>query len=139
MTDTREAFLRGERPTDVALFLSESVVDDGRLERFGERVDGGFVIVVDGERGRNAFRAATGMDAMEFAGAAMDVDGVVEDDLAGGRCPDGDDHEAAFVFAFVEGRNEEVGGLYAEGDVVHAYAMCECDTAYSDRWVVDTE
>jgi hypothetical protein len=30
-----------------------------------------------------------------------------------------------------------VGGVYAEGDVVHAYAQCACGTAYSDRWVVD--
>jgi hypothetical protein len=30
-----------------------------------------------------------------------------------------------------------VGGLYAEGAVVHAYAHCECGTSYSDRWVVD--
>ncbi|WIV67131.1 DUF5807 family protein [Natrialbaceae archaeon AArc-T1-2] len=136
MSDSRSAFLAGERHDDVALFLAESFVDDERLERFGERVDGGVVIVVEGDRGRNAFEAATGLDAMEFAGTAMDREGTVADDLAGGTCPDADggDHDVQFVFAFTEAQNEEIGGIYAEGDVVHAYARCECGTAYSDRW-----
>lgn len=140
MSDAREEFLAGERTDDVALFLSASFVEDDRLERFGERVDGGTLLVVDGERGRNAFQAATGVDAMEFAGAAMGLEGIIDGDLAGGTCPDepGDgEHEAQFVFAFAEAQNEEVGGIYAEGDVIHAYAMCRCGTAYSDRWVVD--
>ncbi|WP_254766627.1 DUF5807 family protein [Salinilacihabitans rarus] len=139
MSDAREEFLAGERPEDVVLFLSEAAVDDDRLAEFGERVDGGTLLVVDGERGRNAFRAATGVGAMEFAGAAMQVEGVVDDDLAGGTCPDapdGGDHEVRFVFAFAEERNEEVGGIYAEGPVVHAYAQCACGTRYSDRWAI---
>ncbi|MFC6719354.1 DUF5807 family protein [Natrialbaceae archaeon GCM10025810] len=137
--DPREEFLAGERPDDVALFLADSFVDDDRLAEFGERVEGGVLIVVDGERGRNAFRAATGTEAMQFAGSAMDVDGLVESDLTGGTCPDepdGGDHEVRFVFAFSEEQNEDVGGIYAEGDVIHAYARCACGTAYSDRWTV---
>ncbi len=42
-----------------------------------------------------------------------------------------------FIFSFAEAQNEEVGGIYEEGDVVHAYAKCTCGTTYSDRWVVD--
>ena len=142
MTDPRAQFLAGERPDDVALFLADSYVSDDRLEQFGDRVDDGVVIVVDGERGRNAFQAATGTGAMEFAKSAMGREGGIDDDLAGGTCPDaaeGGDHAVQFVFAFAEEQNEDVGGIYAEGDVVHAYAQCTCGTAYSDRWNVAAE
>ncbi|MFC7044375.1 DUF5807 family protein [Halobacteriaceae archaeon GCM10025711] len=131
-------FLRGERPDDVALFLADSFVDDaGTLADHGETVEGGVVIVVAGDAGRSAFSTATGMDAMAFARQAMGQDGHVHADLAGGDCPDDEDgdHHAEFVFAFAEEQHEDVGGLYAEGDVVHAYAQCSCGTAYSDRWV----
>ena len=138
MSDQREEFLAGERPDDVALFLADSYVSDERLEQFGERVDDGTLIVVDGERGRSAFQAATGTGAMEFAKSAMSTDGEIDGDLAGGQCPDadGDDDEHAirYVFAFAEEQNESVGGIYADGDVVHAYAQCTCGTAFSDRW-----
>jgi hypothetical protein len=137
MSDQRDEFLAGERPDDVALFLADSYVSDDRLERFGDRVNGGTLIVVDGERGRNAFQAATGTGAMEFAKSAMNREGAVEDDLTGGQCPDaaaGEAHAVEFVFAFAEERNEEVGGIYADGDVIHAYAQCTCGTAFSDRW-----
>ncbi|MCU4974305.1 DUF5807 family protein [Halobacteria archaeon AArc-m2/3/4] len=143
-TDKREAFLAGERLEDVALFLADSYVSDDRLEQFGERIDDGVLIVVDGERGRNAFKAATGTGAMEFAGSAMGTEGVVDGDLTGGTCPEAagseaedEDHHTQFVFAFAEEQNEEVGGLYADGDVIHAYAQCECGTAYSDRWTLE--
>lgn len=139
MSDSLEAFLAGDRPDDVAVFLAETYVEDDRLESFGEPVNGGVVIVVDGERGRNAFRAATGLDAMAFAQSAMQFDGIVDDDLSGGQCPEAptdEDHEVQFVFAFAEERNDDAGGLYADGDVVHAYAMCSCGTAFSDRWTV---
>ncbi|PLK21669.1 DUF5807 family protein [Natronobacterium gregoryi] len=135
----REEFLSGDRPDDVVLFLSDSFVSDDRLDEFGERVDDGVLLVVDGERGRNAFQAAIGTDAMDFARSAMEHEGVVDVDLAGGTCPetpgdDAADHEVRFVFAFTEKQNEDAGGLYAEGDVVHAYAQCSCGVAYSDRW-----
>ena len=26
---------------------------------------------------------------------------------------------------------------YVEGDVMHAYAACDCGTTYSEKWVVD--
>ncbi|SFC71530.1 hypothetical protein SAMN05444422_11627 [Halobiforma haloterrestris] len=135
----REEFLAGDRPDDVALFLADSYVSDDRLAEFGEDVDGGVLIVVDGERGRSAFQAATGTGAMQFAKSAMEHEGIVDADLAGGTCPetpgdDAGDHEVQFVFAFTEEQNEDVGGIYAEGDVVHAYAQCSCGVAYSDRW-----
>ncbi|MFC6769053.1 DUF5807 family protein [Natrinema soli] len=139
MSDQREAFLAGERLEDVALFLADSYVSDERLEEFGERVDDGTLIVIDGERGRNAFQAATGTGAMEFAKSAMSNEGEIDDDLTGGRCPDAaadEEHTVQFVFAFAEAKNEEVGGIYAKGDVVHAYAQCTCGTAFSDRWNV---
>ncbi|PGF16461.1 hypothetical protein CP556_10250 [Natrinema sp. CBA1119] len=139
MSDQREAFLAGERLEDVALFLADSYVSDERLEEFGERVDDGILIVIDGERGRNAFQAATGTGAMEFAKSAMSNEGEIDDELTGGHCPDAaadEEHEIKFVFAFAEAQNEEVGGIYAEGDVVHAYAQCTCGTAFSDRWNV---
>lgn len=142
MTDRRAAFLAGDRLEDVALYLAESYVSDDRLVEFGEQVDDGVVLVVDGERGRNAFRAATGMKAMDFAGTAMQLEGIIDGDLAGGTCPeeagDGDDaHHVQFIFAFAEAQNEEVGGIYADGDVMHAYAQCACGVAYSDKWVIN--
>lgn len=156
MSDPRAEFLAGERPADVALFLADRYVEDDRLERFGARVEGGVMLVVDGERGRNAFRAATGTDAMTFAGEAMSTEGAIDADLAGGTCPDdpgagsegatggeaadaagGDDHRPQFVLAFAEAQNEDVGGIYADSDVLHAYARCACGKAYSDRWTLE--
>ncbi|MFW5903337.1 MAG: DUF5807 family protein [Halolamina sp.] len=141
MSDLEE-FLAGDRPEDVALYLSDGFVDDvEKLADYGDSVADGVVIVVDGARGRNAFYAATGNDAMAFAKRAMGTEGTVHPDLTGGDCPDvaddetQADHETTFVFAFAEEQNEEVGGLYAEGDVIHAYAQCACGTAYTQKWV----
>jgi len=135
----REEFLAGERPEDVALYLADSFVDgegDG-LASHGEQLDRGVVLVVEGEQGRSVFKTATGMDAMGFAKRAMGTDGDIARDLSDGTCPDCDG-EVQFVFAFAEEQNEEVGGLYGEGDVIHAYAYCDCGTAYGDKWVADT-
>ncbi|MFC7081715.1 DUF5807 family protein [Halorussus caseinilyticus] len=137
--DKREQFLAGERPEDVTLFLADSFVEgegDG-LAKHGEAVDGGVVLVVEGDQGRSVFKTATGMDAMGFAKQAMGTDGEIARDLAGGDCPDCDGGNVEFVFAFAEEQNEEVGGLYAEGEVIHAYAYCDCGTAYSEKWVAD--
>lgn len=143
-----DAFLRGERPDDILVYLHEDGI--GSIEdllEIGTRVDDGVVLVLPGEDGKAAFQSATGLDAMDFAGMAMKTEGDVTDDCTGGTCPDaatrgdhGDepgDHDAKFVFAFAEEQNEGVGGLYAEGDVVHAYAACACGTTYSDKWVVE--
>jgi hypothetical protein len=197
--DDLDAFLAGDRPDDVVLFLSDSFVEDtDALVDFGEHVEraerrsterasgdeprasgdgdlGGVLLVVDGDRGRSVVKRMTGMDAMSFAGAAMDNPGSIDADLVGGDCPNaagvaeatesegGDseersssgrasgrspraeaaggpqEHHPEFVFAFAEAQNEEVGGMYAEGDVIHAYAYCSCGTAYSDKWVADSE
>ncbi|WP_306053957.1 DUF5807 family protein [Natronococcus wangiae] len=139
MSNPRAEFLAGERPDDVALFLADSYVSDDRFEKFGDPVENGIVMIVDGESGRNAFKAATDTDAMGFAKTAMQQEGVIADDLTDGTCPDADEsnaeeHDPQFIFAFAEERNEDVGGIYAEGAVVHAYAQCTCGTAYSDRW-----
>jgi hypothetical protein len=133
-----DEFLAGERLDDVALFLTHTFLDDeGKVANYGEDVDGGVVLVVDGEKGREMFAAGTGMDAMAFAREAMDTEGRIDRNLAGGDAPDGGDVQ--FVFAFAEAQNEAVGGPYAEGDVIHAYAYSSEGTAFSDRWVVDTE
>lgn len=138
----RSEFLAGERPDDVAFFLHEDAVENpDALEDYAETVEDGVVLVLPGENGRNAFQKAAGTDPMELAQAAMGTEGTVESDLTGGICPvAGDDpdadHTTRFVFAFAEEQNEEVGGLYAEGDVVHAYAVCNCGQRYSQKWVV---
>ena len=133
-----DEFLAGERLDDVALFLADEYLDsEGTIADHGETVDGGVVLVVDGDRGREIFASGTGMDAMAFAREAMDTTGRIDRDLSGGDPPDGGDVQ--FVFAFAEAKNEEVGGLYAEGDVVHAYAYSSEGTAFSDRWVVGDE
>ena len=138
--DRLQEFLAGKRPDDVVIFLADEHVDDPeRLESHGRRVEGGLILVVPGDRGRQAFAAGTGLDPMNFARTAMDTDGEIAPDLTAGACPSTDigrAHDIEFVFAFAEGQNEEVGGIYAEGDVIHAYARCACGTSYSDRWVV---
>ena len=164
-----EEFLDGERLDDVVLFISDAHLDDdSRLRNVGVAVDGGVRLVLDGEAGRAAFEAGIGVGAMEFAGTAMGTVGRIDRSLDGGLCPfandvektdaadeltgadgsigtdeltgaDESDHDVRFVFAFSEGRNEDVGGIYAEGDVIHAYAQCSCGTAYSDQWIVGDE
>ena len=132
-------FLAGERLEDVALFLADDQLDEaGKLADAGEAVDGGVVLVRPGEQGRKLFDAGTGQDAMQFAKEAMGEGGSVDADLAGGECPagDGETHEVQYVFAFAEAENPEVGGLYADGDVIHAYAKCACGESYSEKWVV---
>ena len=58
MTDARAEFLAGERPEDVALFLSDRVVDDPAvLLEYGEEVPGGVLLVMDGETGRSVFQS----------------------------------------------------------------------------------
>jgi len=148
MTDVEArhgAFLAGDRPDDVAIYLADDYVDDlGRLEKYGVETEHGIVIVVDGESGRDAFQAATGMDAMNFAQGAMGTDAPIDHDLTDGECPERDvepDVEQAveFVFAFAEEEkdDDEFDGLYTEGDVLHAYAHCTCGAAYADKWVAD--
>jgi hypothetical protein len=140
----RDEFLAGKRPKEVALFLADDQVDDPeQLAELGtaERVSGGTVLVIPGDRGRAVVSQAVGRDVMEFAQEAGAERTSVDRDLTGGECPaddDAADHQAAFIFAFVEPENEEVGDLYAEGPVVHAYVACSCGTAYSERWVAET-
>ncbi|WP_418281387.1 DUF5807 family protein [Halorubrum sp. DTA98] len=158
-----DEFLAGDRLDDVVLFISDaSLDDDSRLRNVGTETDGGVRLVLDGETGRAAFQAGTGMGAMEFAQTATRTEGEIARSLDDGDCPFADDsateageesndtgdvsgdagespdedHEISFVFAFAEGRNEDVGGIYAEGDVVHAYAHCACGESYSQKWVV---
>ncbi|MFB6128416.1 MAG: DUF5807 family protein [Halorhabdus sp.] len=143
MTDRTE-FLAGERPEDVACFLHEDRVSNlDALDDHAEGVPNGVVLVLPGEKGRSAFQSVAGIDPMALAQRAMDTPGEIEDDLTGGVCPArGDDPEAEhtvqFVFAFVEAQNEEVGGLYAEGDVIHAYAVCACGETYSEKWLAES-
>lgn len=139
METDREEFLAGERPSDVHVFLNEDAVGDlDALEPHGERVENGIALVMDGEQARDVFRRTTGIDPMALAQEAMGTDGTVARDCASATCPDGegDGHAPDFVFAFAEEQNEEVGGIYAEGPVIHAYVACECGTRYSDKWTV---
>jgi len=145
MTDgDRAAFLTGDRPEEVLVYLDgDAVSSPGALDAHAERVDGGFALVLPGEEGRGIFRRATGIDPMAFAREAMATEGEVSRDCTGGVCPNGEgkregkreDHRAQFVFAFAEAENPEAGGLYAEGDVIHAYVACTCGEAYSEKWV----
>jgi hypothetical protein len=137
-----DEFLAGERLDDVVFYVSDAYLDDdSRLRNVGTETDGGVRLILDGETGRSAFEAGTGMGAMEFAKTAMGAEGTISRTLDDGECPfaeesPDDDHDVRFVFAFAEAQNEEVGGLYAEGDVVHAYAHCTCGESYSHKWIV---
>lgn len=143
MSDLDE-FLAGGRLDDVAFFLHSDVVSSpDALEPYATPVEDGLVVVIDGQQGRAAFQGVTGVDPMTLASQARQRDGDVASDLSGGACPesgegaDGGEHEPRFVFAFAEAQNEDVGDVYAEGDVMHAYVNCSCGTLYSDRWVID--
>jgi hypothetical protein len=135
VTTDREAFLAGERPEDVHIYLDEARVSNiEALEAHGERADGGIALVLDGTEARGIFEQATGIDPMALAQAASGTEGDVDADCAGGSCPAcGSDPD--LVFSFVEEQNAEAGGLYAEGAVVHAYAACGCGERYSQKWV----
>ena len=137
MTDTDlDAFLAGERLDHVALYLTDDYLDDeGTLAARGTAVEGGVVLVVPGDRGRDLFSAGTGMDAMAFAKEAMATEADIDRTLQGGTCPECG-AGAAFVLAFAEAQNEAVGRIYADGDVIHAYAACPDGDAFSDRWLV---
>ncbi len=153
----REEFLAGERLDDVLVFLAESAVaNPDALADIAESVDGGQVLVMPGDEARAVFQEAAGLDPMSFAREASQTTGDVAADLTGATCPDapagdegresdgegdtegGDDaaHALRFIFAFAEAENQDAGGLYAEGDVIHAYASCACGSTYSDRWVL---
>ena len=134
-------FVAGDRLEDVCIYLAdETVGEPDALADVGERTDGGTVLVVPGDEGRSALQGAVGVDPMAFAKEAMDTDGTIADDCTDGTCPnagDGEDHAVRFVFAFAEAENPEAGDIYAEGDVIHAYARCACGQTYSDRWVAN--
>ena len=137
MTDSKRAeFLAGERPEDVAFFLHEDAVSGiDALADKGERTDEGVILVVPGDSGRSAFQSATGVDPMGLAQDAMGNESDVSRDLTGGACPEDDNHDARIVFAFAEEQNDDVDGLYNEGDVIHAYVACECGERYSEKWL----
>lgn len=139
--EKRDAFLAGERLEDVAIYIDDSQLgDDHNLGSAGGVVESGIVLVIPGDKGRAAFEKATGIGAMEFAKEAMGRDGDIESTIAGGVCPDdsGEDpdaHNIEFVLSFAEAQNEEVGGMYQEGDVIHAYAHCSCGVNFSQKWL----
>jgi len=140
MTDALDAFLAGERPDDVAIYLADEAVDDpGKLAEYGHRIDGGLLLVLDGETGRSVFQRATGVAPMGFAKRAGAETGSVAADLTGGTCPDAadgsGDHRARFSLSFVQPQTDGVADRYEEGDVVHAYVQCSCGAAYSERWL----
>jgi hypothetical protein len=143
MEEAFEAFLAGDRPHHVAAYFDgETLSDPDTLaaESYAAAVDGGVRIVVPGEAGQAAFESATGIDPMDFAGAAMGTEGSIDHSLTAGDCPgEGAAHEVEMAFAFAEEQNETAGGLYAEGDVIHAYVMCACGQVYSDKWVADPD
>lgn len=139
-----ETFLAGRAPDYVAIVLADTVVDDpATLDEHAEPVDGGRALVLGGARGRSVFREATGQDPMAFARAAGDREGRVERDLSGGDCPeagaDAVGHDPHIVLSFAQAQDEDVGGLYAEGPVVHAYVQCACGARYADKWVVEDD
>jgi hypothetical protein len=134
-----EQFLAGDRHDDILVYLHEDTVGDlDALAGVAEPVADGAVLVLPGDQGSAVFERATGIAPMSFAGDAMDTEGEIDPELTDGTCPSRSEaeHRVKFVFAFSEAQNEAVGDLYAEGDVLHAYAACACGTTYSDKWVI---
>lgn len=144
MTDDidRGAFLAGRRPDAVQIYLDEETLSNpDALAAHGEFIAGGIVLLLDGEQARGIFQEATGIDPMALAQDAMGTEGAVARDGADATCPaaGAESHHPRLIFAFAEEQNESVGGLYAEGPVIHAYVACACGERYSDRWVADEQ
>ena len=134
----RAAFLAGQRPDEVQIYLHGDVLSNPEaLAEYSQSVESGIVLMLDGDEARTIFQQATGIDPMALAQEAMETEGVVEPDCAGGTCPvgGGRDHHPRLIFAFAEEQNETAGGLYAKGPVIHAYVACACGERYSDKWV----
>jgi len=137
-----EEFLAGERHGDVTIFLhADANAELEDLAAAGIETDDGAFIVIDGEQGRSVFQTATGRDPVGLASEARENESHVEADLTGGECPsdedESSDHFSKYIFAFSEAQNEAVDGIYAEGDVMHAYVVCNCGTTYADKWLLD--
>jgi len=102
-----DEFLAGERLDDVVFYLSDAYLDDdSRLRNVGTETDGGVRLILDGETGRSAFQAGTGMGAMEFAKTAMGAEGGSRDCSTTGRVRSPRRSpttiEIRFIFAFAE-------------------------------------
>lgn len=79
---------------------------------------------------------APGADAVDDADGEGNGGAVTDGDRDGDlEADDRGEHYPTVVFSFAEAQNEDIGGLYARGDVVHAYARCACGARYADRWV----
>lgn len=137
VSDRRAAFLRGDRPDDVAIFVADDYTDTTALAERGERVDGGVLLVLPGPDGRAVFERLTDLEPMQFAREAGRTEGQIHEDLSGGTCPESAEHTVQFILAFVQSETPSAGGKYAEGDVLHGYAACECGTAFSETRVLD--
>lgn len=139
MSDRLAAFVRGDRPDDVAVYFADEYADTDSLANRGQRVDGGVAVVLAGAKGRHLFERITGLEAMAFARATGDRSGSIAAGLTAAQCPagTGPDHGLQFLLAFVQPRTPEAGGRYAEGDVLHAYAACRCGTTFSETRVLD--
>ena len=141
MNTSIDAFLAGDKPQHVAAYFSNASLSDPETlaeQPYAEAADNGVRMVVPADAGRAAFESATRMDPMDFAGEAMGTEGAITGGLTEGECPgaaEGGEHDLRIVFSFAEAQNEEAGGLYAAGDVIHAYAQCSCGVAYSDKWL----
>lgn len=60
MSAARRAFLAGDRPNDILIYLREDgVADPDRLADLGERTAEGVALVLPGPKGREAFESAT--------------------------------------------------------------------------------
>lgn len=135
MDKARTEFLAGDRPEDVHIYLDERAVSNiEALEAHGERLDDGIALVLEGENARRIFQQTTGIDPMQLAQDAMGTDGDITPDCTDGSCPSCE-ASPRIIFAFAEAKNEDVGGMYAQGPVIHAYAACECGARYSNKWV----
>ncbi len=134
-------FLAGERPEDVLFFLHEDAVSNpGALAEYADEVEDGHVLVLPGDDGRSAFQSATGID--DGTGSAGDgnrgrhrrrPDRRGLSDRRGGA---GERPHDPIRLRLRRGTERGRRRLYAEGDVVHAYAVCACGERYSDKWVV---
>lgn len=135
-------FIAGEKPKHILLYHG---IGAGKLPdqaaKLAHDIEDGHVMVLPAAMAQEIADKVLIPDLSTFSERSRERGGAIESFLTAGTCPEamdnGKGHTLEQIFAFVQPKDELLGGIYAKGDVMHAYALCSCQTYYSDRWVVD--
>ncbi|WP_254280489.1 DUF5807 family protein [Haloarcula marina] len=139
---SHEQFIAGNRPGHIMLFQHEnatSLPDDA--SKVAKNAAEGKMIIQPAVMARDLIDKVLVPNISQFTELSQKRQGNIEPYLTSGDCPEAnsnhdEDHIIEQLFAFVQPKHNSLGGIYADGDVMHAYARCSCQVHYSDRWVI---